>query len=436
MMHRPHVLAAAMDRRRLLAMGAAAGLGAALLPRLARAAESPELLPRVRALLARWTGPGKFPGMIGSLGLPGQEPEYVLSGSEGFADGDAMRADSLFRIYSMTKPITAMAAMNLIAEGRLSLDQPLHEILPAYRHMQVQDSYDGSITALHEAPSAITLRELMTHTSGIGYTIVQKGPIKTLMEDKGLIPGQISRLKVPGIFSGEPAHSLAAFADRLATVPLVADPGTRWSYSMGLDLMGRVIEVASGQPFDRYLAETIFEPAGMTSTWFQVPKAEAHRLTTNYAALGQGLVPIDEGATSIFLDPPPFPFGGAGLVSSPRDYDRFLRLLAQLGTIDGTRVLAEEAVRTGTSNLLPTGVAGPVTNGNPSGFGAGGRVGMGAEGGIYGWAGAAGTVAMVDMARGLRSQLFVQFMPPNASELLPEFQSALKADVTALLEKS
>lgn len=428
-------LEAAVDRRALLSMAACAGLGAALMPRLALAANDPAMLKHVRGVVERWVGPGKFPGMVASLGVAGREPEYVARGSEGFNDGDAVTPDSLFRIYSMTKPVTGIAAMQLIEEGKLALDQPLYDILPKYRHMMVQNTYDGSITELHPSPGPITMRHLLTHTSGIGYTIIQQGPIKALMEEKGLIAGQISRVKVPGLFRGEPVHGLDVFADRLAEVPLVADPGTRWIYSMGLDLMGRVIEVVSGKSFDAYLREVIFEPAGMTSTFFQVPASEAGRLTTNYAAMGKVLVPIDTGAESIYLDEPPFPFGGAGLVSSPRDYDRFLRMLAQFGVIDGKRALGEQAVRTGTRDLLPEGVTVPATFGGVAGFGAGGRVGRGAEAGIFGWSGAAGTVGMVDMIHALRSQIFVQFMPPNALDLLPEFQTALKADVMALLEK-
>lgn len=425
----------ALDRRAFLRLAAAAGLGAALMPSLAVAAARPELLPKVRELVERWVGPGRFPGMVASLGLPGREAEFVARGSEGFTDADPVTPDSLFRIYSMTKPVTAMAAMQLIAEGRLGLDQPLYDILPRFRHMAVQDSYDGSVTAVHPARGPITMRHLMTHTSGLGYTIIQQGPIKALMESKGLVPGQVSRIKAAGLDWGTPAKGLGSFADRLAQVPLVAEPGSRWSYSMGLDLMGRVIEVVTGQPFDAYLQETLFGPAGMTSTWFRVPAGEAHRLTTNHVALGEVLVPIDEGKTSIFLDEPAFPFGGSGLVSSPRDYDRFLRLLAQFGTIDGVRVFGEAAVRAGTSDLLPAGVSLPASFGGPAGFGAGGRVGRGTEAGIYGWSGAAGTVGMVDMVHGLRSQIFVQFMPPDALDLLPEFQSALKADVLAILEK-
>ncbi|WP_454796621.1 serine hydrolase domain-containing protein [Novosphingobium lindaniclasticum] len=426
-------LEARIDRRSLLHMAGLAGIGAALMPHLAWAAEQDENLPRVRALVERWIGSGLLPGMVASLGQPGREPEFVTRGAQGFNDSAPITADSLFRIYSMTKPVTGIMAMDLIAQGRLGLDQPLHEILPRFAQMKVQDRYDGSLAALHPAPRAITIRHLLTHTSGLGYSIVQTGPIRELMQAKGLAAGQVSRFKVPGFTDAAPAPSLAAFADRLAEVPLVYDPATHWSYSLGLDLMGRVIEVVTGRPFDAYLREALFEPAGMASTAFQVPKTEAKRLTTNYAALGKVLVPIDEPGNSVFLDTPAFPFGGSGLVSTPRDYDRFLRLLAQRGTIDGRRVLAESAVETGTADLLPPGVAFSAMLPAGSGFGAGGRVGKGAENGLFGWAGAAGTVGMVDMIRGLRSQLFVQFMPPNAFDLIPQFQTALKADVMALL---
>ncbi len=425
---------AVVHRRALLQLGAAAGLGA-LLPSLAQAATRPDLMANVRALITRWVGPGKFPGLVVSLGRPGQATEFVALGSQGFTDPDPMTPDTLFRIYSMTKPITGMAAMGLIAQGKIGLDQPVYEILPQFRNMMVQNTYDGSVTALHPAPRPITMRHLLTHTSGLGYAIVQQGPIVKMMQEKGLIPGQVTRLPINGFTRAKSIQGLKAFADALAQVPLVYDPGTRWSYSMGLDLMGHVIEVVTGKAFDHYLQQTIFGPAGMKDTVFQVPRADAGRLATNYGVIQGIFVAIDEGNKSLFLEKPAAPFGGAGLVSTPRDYDRFLRMLAQFGQIDGRRILPEKAVRLGASNLLPKGVAGPAIMGPVGGFGAGGRVGLGAEAGIYGWAGAAGTVGMVDMVRGLRSQIFAQFMPADATNLLPEFQSALKADVMALLEK-
>lgn len=424
-----------MGRRELLRLAGLAGIGAAFLPRLAWAAGQPDISPKVSALIARWVGPGKFPGMVAALGLPGQETRFLTGGTDSFTDFDPQGADSLYRIYSMTKPITGMAAMLLIGEGKLALDQPLADILPKFAHMQVQKTYDGSITDLEPAKSLITIRELVTHTSGIGYSIIQRGPIREAFIDAGLVAGQVSRTKVPGLDRGQPVKSLALFADGLARMPLVYQPGTHWSYSNGLDLMGRVIEVVSGQSFDAFLKERLFDPIGMTSTFFQVPAGDAKRLTTNYGVVAGNLIPIDPGDTSIYLDKPPFPSGGAGLVSSPRDYDRFLLMLAGYGQIAGKRVIPEAAVRQGTGNLLPPGVAGPALMSPVSDFGAGGRVGRGAEEGIYGWAGAAGTVATVDMKRGIRSGIYVQFMPPNALPLLGEYQQALHADIMGLVEK-
>ena len=424
---------AGFARRELLRAGGFAALGALLAPQLAWAGDATrDPMRNVAEFIGRWVGPGKFPGVVASFGLPGRPSQFTVRGSESFTDSDPMTPDSLFRVYSMTKPITGMAAMMLIDEGKLGLDQPLADILPKFAQMQVQVTPDGSITELKPARNAITIRNLLTHTSGLGYTIVQKGPIKKAYEDAGLVAGQISRIPIPGLERGAAVPSLALFADRLATMPLVYEPGTKWSYSVGLDLMGRVIEVVSGMPFDLFLKRRIFEPCGMTSSWFQVPRGEAHRLTTNFGALGSTLIPIDKGDDSIFLDKPAFPFGGSGLVCSPRDYDCFLTMLADNGHHGRERVMSELAVRVGTGNLLPDGVAGPAMMASASQFGAGGRVGIGPENGIYGWAGAAGTVGTVDMRRGIRSSIFVQFMPPNALGLLPEYQRALQADVQEL----
>jgi CubicO group peptidase (beta-lactamase class C family) len=434
-MTKPMAIEAALDRRAILELGAAAGIGAALMPELARAADRPELLSHVRDLIARWVGPGKFPGMVASLGLPGREPEFAARGTQGFLDTAPVTPDSLFRIFSMTKPVTGMATMLLIDEGKLGLDQPLYDILPKFRDMQVQVTPDGSVSDLRPAKNPIRIRNLITHTSGLGYSIIQRGPIKQLLEERGLVVGQISRDFVPGLSRGDAVRSLEKFADGMAEVPLVYEPGTQWSYSLGLDVMGRVIEVVSGMSYDAFLKQRIFEPCGMESTFFQVPGSEKARLTTNYAVADGQLTPIDPGETSLFLDAPPFPSGGVGLVSSPRDYDRFLRMLANFGTIDGRRVMGELAVRTGTSNLLPRGVEGP-NLGVPGDFGAGGRVGVGDEQGIFGWSGAAGTLAMVDLIHGLTSGFFVQYMPPDALPLQREYQQALKADLTALMENS
>ena len=181
-MDRHNTLGSGMDRRELLRRGALAGLGLSLGPMLAPgaalAASRPAPLPHLTQLIASRVGPGKFPGMVSAVGLPGREAQYIARGSEGFTDPDTITPDSLFRIYSMTKPITGMAAMMLIDEGKLGLDQPLADILPKYAHMQVQKVPDGSLTELRPAKNPILIRNLLTHTAGLGYTIIQKGPIK------------------------------------------------------------------------------------------------------------------------------------------------------------------------------------------------------------------------------------------------------------------
>jgi len=423
-----------MPRREAMRLLAAA-LAVPALPRAASALEArgaDDAMANQRALLDKWVGPGRLPGMAMALGLPGRDAEYALAGTQGFLDADPVTPDTLFRIYSMTKPVTGMAAMILIDEGKLGLDQPVADILPRYARMQVQRTYDGSITDLVPSERAITVRHLLTHTSGLGYGIIQKGPIKAALEKAGLTPGLVTRLDIPGLSRTPAVRSLALFADRLAEIPLVHQPGTKWEYGLGLDLMGRIVEVVAGTAFDDFLRERLFDPCGMDSTFFQVPAREASRLATNHGVFDGIFVPIDKGEGSVYLDPPAFPFGGSGLVSSPRDYDRFLRMLAQGGELGGRRVMRERAVRLGTGDLLPDGIdtAGTLLLGG--GFGAGGRVGKGREAGIFGWAGAAGTIGAVDMVRGIRAGFYAQFMPPDSLPLMGEYQNAVRADVMAI----
>ncbi|MFZ1742860.1 MAG: serine hydrolase domain-containing protein [Pontixanthobacter sp.] len=423
------------SRRALLRGGAWLGAGAALssLPFSKPVFAHAGHWSNVMATVEEYVSSGKVANMVAVLGWGQSEPDVIAAGMLAKGGSVAADIDSLYRIYSMTKPITGMATMMLIDDGKIGLDQPLAEILPAYAKMQVQKEYDGSIGEenLEPAERPITIRNLLTHSAGLGYGIVQKGPIKTEYEDRGLIPGQVSRLKLPDLGRGTPVESLEKFADGLAEMPLVYQPGTKWSYSVGLDLLGRVIEVTSGMAFDEFLSENIFKPAGMDSTWFRVPESEIGRLTANYAVVKGMSFPIDPAASSIYLDEPAFPFGGAGLVSSPRDYDRFMRMLVGYGKIDGKRVMGELAVRVGTSNLLPETVdlAGTWVEGQ--GFGAGGRV----TGTSYGWGGAAGTTAFVDMKSGLRAGNFTQYMPSDAYGIQREFPDIVLKDLAAMQGK-
>ena len=393
--------------------------------------------PRVSRYVADMVASGKVANAVVALGWGQDAPQYLGTGNTTFTSGVPAGADSLYRIYSMTKPITGMAAMMLIEEGLLSLDQPLAEILPAFAEMKVQKVYDGPITEdnLEPAVRPITIRHLLTHTAGLGYSIVQQGPLAQAYAENGLNPAQVSRLPTPGGLGAKPASSLAAFADGLAQMPLVYQPGTHWSYSVSLDLLGRVIEVASGTAFDAFLQERIFDPCDMASTFFRVPESEKGRLTANYFLMNGEPLPIDLPASSVYLDQPAFPFGGAGLVSSPRDYDRFLMMLAGYGQIEGRRVMSEPAVRLATSDLFPDTMApdGGFTSGTREfGFGAAGLVGKGDAAGLFGWFGAAGTAGLVNMKHGLRMTLMTQYMPAD-QEMQNAFPLAVAADAAAMM---
>lgn len=423
-----------VSRRSLLRGGILLGAGTAMaglpLGRELLARDTVASWPGVRATVESYVAEGKVANMVATMGWGQNAPEVIAKGVLTLGRNAPADGDSLYRIYSMTKPITGVAAMMLIEDGKLTLDQPLADILPAYAEMMVQKEYDGGIGEDNLEPLArpITIRHLLTHTAGLGYGIIQKGPIVKAYEEAGLVPGQVSRVPIPGLSRAKPVGSLEAFADGLAKVPLVLQPGTKWSYSVSLDLLGRVIEVVSGQPFDVFLQERLFGPLGMTSTWFRVPESEKGRLTSNYGILNGMPLPLDPADSSIYLDEPAFPFGGAGLVSSPNDYDRFQRMLVGKGVLDGTRVMAEATVRLAASNLLPDGVETKGTWVGGEGFGAGGRV----TGSAFGWGGAAGTAAFADIESGLRAALFTQYMPSEAYPIQRSFPEIVLKDLAAM----
>jgi CubicO group peptidase (beta-lactamase class C family) len=403
---------------------------------------APVTLAQTRALIDSYPATNKAPGIVAAIGV-GDAPTTFLAAGKLAYDGDAAKtaadADTLWRVYSMTKPITAMAAMILIEEGKLKLDQPISDFFPGFAHMNVLVDPDKDLTT-RPATKPITVRELLTHTAGLGYTIITKGPLLKEYERQGITPftadtktEEKARLVRP--------KTLSEFAERVATLPLIAEPGTKWSYSIGLDVLGAVIEKASGMPFDRFVKARILDPLKMNSTFFTVPAQDAGRLSTGYVFVGANPYPLDPGATSVFLSPPSFPYGGAGLVMSARDYDRFLHMLQNGGELDGSRIMKARTVALAMSNLLPRGVSygGAVANtggaqGSAQGFGAGGSVYLrdipgGPSKGTYGWGGAAGTIAWVDPVRKIRTTVMVNYLPGEKWPLRKESTAAIYADL-------
>jgi len=404
-----------LGRRGLLAWGgrlAGAGAVGAFLPGMAWA-QAAEKYPTIKAEFDSYVSSGKLPGVLATIGRASGLPDVIAVGTQGLGEKTPVNIDTLWRVYSMTKPITGMAAMILVGEGKMKLDQPISEFLPEFANMMVLTDPEKSMDAV-PAKNQITVRHLLTHTAGLGYSIITKGPLLQAYLDNGITPGIVSRFPIPGQPTSTPTPDLKTFSERLAKLPLVAEPGTKWSYSISLDLLGRVIEVASGMDFEAFLKTRIFEPLKMNSSYFQVPKSETSRLVSNYAPVNGVLFPIDPAATSIYLDKPAFAFGGAGMVCSARDYDRFLNMLANYGELDGVRIMSPKTAALAMSDLLPPAVSTDGTYADGAGFGAGGRVGKGANEGVYGWGGAAGTVAFVDPKRKLRAVCMAQYMPSNA----------------------
>ncbi len=403
-----------LNRRQLLAGLGLAGLGGMLPAQLlARPASK---YPLVQSFVDGFVARDELPGVLVSIGREFAAPDVMGAGSIAFASRTPVNKDSLWRIYSMTKPITGIATMMLIDEGKFTLDTPLGDILPKFARMTVQLQPDGPLAA-RPAKTAITIRHLLTHTSGLGYSIMQKGPLREAYIRAGLVPGHLSRLPNPFERNFPKAANLEIFADRLAALPLVYEPGTKFSYGVGLDLLGRVIEVVSGQRFDRFLKTRMFDPLGMNSTGFWVAPKDIPRFTANYGVMNGITIPIDPGTSSVYARDPGLYAGGAGLVSSAHDYDRFLAMLLGEGQLGRERLLSAKTARLAMSNLLPAGadIKGSWIEGY--GFGAGGRVSLptSKEGeGLYGWNGAAGTIGWVDRKRRMRVTGMVQQMPLDA----------------------
>ena len=434
-----HLNEVALSRRGLLRAGALLGGGATfgslpLAPALARAAEAAAIeaqWPSVTALIDKYVKARKVSGMIAALGFADQAPGYIARGREGFDDRDASGPNSLFRAYSMTKPVTGMAAMILIDEGKMRLDQPLADFAPEFATMQVAIDPDKSLAA-RPTQTQITIRHLLTHTAGLGYAVVGRNKVADELKRLGLNPGIVSRIKLPGVNDHPPIPDPDTFLKLSAMVPLVAEPGTKWRYSMSLDVLGIVIARAAGtKSLGAFMEERIFGPLGMTNTFFQVPDAARPRLTTNYGFFAGLPVAIDRPRNSIYAAPLPFHFGGSGLVTSPADYDRFLAMVVGGGAVGGKRVMSEAAVKMGTSNLLPEGADTSGTWVEKYHFGAGGMVGTGRDEGLYGWSGAAGTVGLAQTKFKLRSSLYVQYMPQDHYPILREFPVAVAADLIA-----
>lgn len=425
-------LGSSFSRRSVLG-GIGTGAVLAGMPGIALARTPVVGFPGLTRIINEYVAGKKVAGMQAMIGFGQAAPQVISAGSLRLGGDKLVDSNTLWRMYSQTKPITGMATMMLIEDGLISLDQPLSDIFPEFADMQVLVDPEGALDNVEPAKTPITIRQLQTHTAGLGYTIISKGPIRKAYLAAGLTPGRVSRNPIPGIDAGAPTPDIMTFMKRLSELPLVYQPGTQWSYSLSHDVLSAVIEKVSGKPLDQFLQERMFGPLGMTNIFYSVPADRAIDLADNYAPFAGSLIPIDPGATSIFLDKPAFAFGSTGLVGTAGDYDKFLQMLLGLGRVGNVQVMQPDTVRLGMSNLLPETASTKGTWVANHGFGAGGRSGLGtpvSPAGTFGWGGAAGTSAFVDTVRGLRAGGYTQYIPSNSYPFQSDFPKYVYADLT------
>ncbi len=391
---------------------------------------SAERLGRVRKWMDQWVESGRLAGMVVVVMRRGQVAFAETAGKADLARNKPMRPVTIFRIYSMTKPLTSTAIMMLYEEGRFQLDDPISKFIPAFRNPRVYAG--GSRGKIDSVPAEreITFRDLLTHTSGLTYGFMESNPVDALY-----------RAKDGGVDFQTSETSLKDVVERLATFPLIAQPGKAWNYSVATDVLGYLVEVISGQPFEVYLKEKVLKPLGMVDTDFFVPQDKHERLAANYSAGpsdGKGggtLELLDDPAKSRYLKPRKVNSGGGGLVSTAADYLRFCRFMLNKGELDGVRLLGRKTVELMTVNHLKGDMADmgmprfSESTYNGVGFGLGFSVTLDpakahilGTPGEFAWGGAASTAFWIDPAEDMAVILLTQLTPSSTYPIRRELR--------------
>jgi CubicO group peptidase (beta-lactamase class C family) len=392
-------------------------LSASMLAGQAPAFPAAERVARIDRALQRYIDDRRVAGLVALVWRDGRAVYEKAMGWRDRESSSAMQVDSIFRIASQTKAITSAAIMMLVEEGRLGPGDPVGRFIPAFTKATVADS-GAAGAVIVPARRQIQIRDLLTHTSGLSYGTEAR--IASLYAAKGLGPSAGS-----GWYTADKDEPICTTMERLATLPLASHPGQAYVYGYSTDVLGCVVERASGMALDQFVRTRITEPLGMADTHFYLPSAERRRLATVYGSGPDGrYVRAPEGAKGQghYVDGPRVSFsGGAGLVSTARDYARFLEMIRSGGVHDGRRLLGSRAVALMTTNQV--GAIRPV-NGLGYGYGFETTDRYGAKDmdsvGAFGWGGAYGSVYRVDPASGLVMVLMMQLVP-NATDIRERF---------------
>jgi CubicO group peptidase (beta-lactamase class C family) len=384
----------------------------------------PGRLSRIDAHFARYVDDGRLPGWQIVVTRRGEVVHSSTYGRRDLEAGEPVTDDTLWRVYSMTKPITSAVAMSLWEEGRFELTDEVSRYIPAFADVRVFDK--GSALRPYTVPATEPVRiwHLMTHTSGLTYGFLQSSVVDALYRQAGFDMSPVAGL------------DLATACDRFAALPLLFQPGSGWGYSVATDVLGRVIEVVSGRPLDEVVAERVLRPLGMADTRWWVEDSEAHRLAALYAIHPRTGQPARYDVLGQHaLETPLAHLGGSGLVSTAADYHRFTQMLLRGGELDGARILGSRTVRYMTRNHLPGGA--DLASLGAQGFAETTLVGIGfglgfavvdnplavktaMSAGEYYWGGLASTVFWVDPAEELTAMLFTQLVPSGFHPLRPQ----------------
>lgn len=365
---------------------------------------SAERLTRINDVIARYVDEGRIAGAITLVARRGGIAHLEAQGLMDIERRKAMSLDAIFRIYSMTKLITSAAVLMLMEEGRFLLDDPVARYIPEFGQVRVKVAGADGQDELVRPKRPVTIHDLMTHLGGLDYSFIRSISKQTT--------------------------TLAEYVRQQCRVPLLQHPGEKWCYSASTDVLGYLVEVISGRPFDEFLRQRIFEPLGMSDTDFYVPAEKIDRLASIYKYdLDGKLVEAEERSSSPYLSMPALPSGGGGLVSSSSDYLRFALMLLNGGVLGDVRLMGCMTVELMASDHLPQGH--PPTEANNRGFGLGVSVlrdfsethQIGSIG-EFGWGGAACTQVWIDPAEEMISMIMLQLTPGARFPLMDLFKQA------------
>lgn len=396
----------------LCLVGTLGGIQAALAEVLAptvpeSVAVSSERLERLTATLQQYVDDGQLAGAVALVARHGRVVYHETVGMRDIESSDAMRKDAIFRIASQTKALVSAAVMALQEQGKLLISDQLAKYLPEFEATTVAVEQDGGGYKVEPSRRPITLRDLLTHTAGIDY-------------GQGIAKDRWAKADIQGWYFAHREEVMLDTVARMASLPFSAHPGERFVYGYNTDILGAVVERVSGQSLDSFLRETIFEPLGMDDTHFYLPPDKTGRLATVYSASKSGLKRAPEPGLGIgqghYLKGPRVSFsGGAGLLSTAKDYARFLQMMLNGGSLDGRRVLSRKSVELMTVDHL-NGI--PFRAGQGFGLGFSVVTDVGARGqpgsvGEFGWGGAYHSTYWVDPQEGLVVVYLTQLIPAN-----------------------